>query len=671
VITTELVVDGTSRVTTVRRSWAPDAALNGATVRVTTGDGAADDLDTLGLGRSLNLYRPFLTAADLGRLIAGTPSEIFDALGTILGLDGLTDADRHLRDALRTDEQTIARVRTAAAALGTRLTSVCDNRARRAEIELAKPGPSLDVLAAIAAEPLPASADIGAATRLASLSLSDATAVAELADEIRLAARAARGRDSAVTRISLRVADILRAGIAHHLDLGDGPCPMCRTGRLDGDWRRSAAESLQAMDSANAAAHEGRQRLQDATAKAADLCAALDFVDDLDVPDDSAIDASALRAAVHRLRAMPSEPGALADHLDAAYPAAAQAAVAARAAARTWLDRVDGAWREVSAELHAWLASAREVPECERRIALVRRARAWLRTSGEQIRNERLAPFAEHSQRIWRELRQESNVELGAMTLSGSNTRRRVQFPVSVDGTDTGAALGVMSQGEMHALGLATFLPRSCADESPFRFIVIDDPVQSMDPAKVDGLARVLASLAEERQVVVFTHDSRLPDAVSRLEIDADVLEVVRAERSVVTIRRASDPIARYLDDAYAVAKSDRMPAHVQAPVVAELCRSALEAAFARIVWRTRLAKGVRHADIETALAAAKRTTVLAALAFFDDAARGGDVMGRINRYGPRFGDAFRACIQGVHTASIADPAGIVGDVRDFVKALG
>jgi hypothetical protein len=181
----------------------------------------------------------------------------------------------------------------------------------------------------------------------------------------------------------------------------------------------------------------------------------------------------------------------------------------------------------------------------------------------------------------------------------------------------------------------------------------------------------VLESLAEERQVVVFTHDSRLPDAVSRLEIDADVLEVVRAERSVVTIRPASDPIVRYLDDAYAVAKSDQMPVHVQAPVVAELCRSAMEAAFARIVWRTRLAKGVRHADIEAALDAAKRTTVLAALAFFDDPGRGGDVMGRINRYGRRFGDAFRACVQGVHAAAMADPAGIVGDVRDFIEALG
>ena len=63
---------------------------------------------------------------------------------------------------------------------------------------------------------------------------------------------------------------------------------------------------------------------------------------------------------------------------------------------------------------------------------------------------------------------------------------------VTVDGVE-GAALGVMSQGELHALALSLFVPRATLPESPFRFIVVDDPVQSMDPARVDGLARVVA----------------------------------------------------------------------------------------------------------------------------------------------------------------------------------
>ena len=61
---------------------------------------------------------------------------------------------------------------------------------------------------------------------------------------------------------------------------------------------------------------------------------------------------------------------------------------------------------------------------------------------------------------------------------------------MTVDGVP-GAALGVMSQGELHSLALSLFLPRATLSESPFRFVVIDDPVQSMDPARVDGLARL------------------------------------------------------------------------------------------------------------------------------------------------------------------------------------
>ncbi|WP_242606290.1 hypothetical protein [Protofrankia symbiont of Coriaria ruscifolia] len=60
----------------------------------------------------------------------------------------------------------------------------------------------------------------------------------------------------------------------------------------------------------------------------------------------------------------------------------------------------------------------------------------------------------------------------------GSASRSRLVLDVTVDGVG-GAALGVMSQGELHALGLALFLPRATVHESPFRFVVIDDPVQT------------------------------------------------------------------------------------------------------------------------------------------------------------------------------------------------
>lgn len=92
----------------------------------------------------------------------------------------------------------------------------------------------------------------------------------------------------------------------------------------------------------------------------------------------------------------------------------------------------------------------------------------------------------------------------------------------------------MLSNGELHALGLSLFLPRSTAPDSPFRFVVIDDPVQAMDPSKVEGLAHVLHETAASRQVIVLTHDDRLADALRRLMLPTMIVEVTRREGSLV-----------------------------------------------------------------------------------------------------------------------------------------
>ena len=94
-----------------------------------------------------------------------------------------------------------------------------------------------------------------------------------------------------------------------------------------------------------------------------------------------------------------------------------------------------------------------------------------------------------------------------------------------------------MSQGELLSLSVSVFLPRSALGESPFRFAVIDDPVQSRDAAKVEGLARVLHAAAATRQLVVFTHDDRLREAIRRLHLDATILRMSRGRRSNVAAR--------------------------------------------------------------------------------------------------------------------------------------
>jgi predicted ATPase len=671
-IVTQLRVDGVAKPVTVTRSWPLGAALAEAEVTVTSDAGRHADLAELGLARPLELYRPFLTAAELGRLTAGTQSQLFDAISAILGMEAITDADQRLMAAARPVDAAIKEVRARRTALAEGLTGVADDRAQRAAALLkGRSTVDLAALTAILDEPEEGAADgpVRLCRRLVELTVPPSEEVTRLAEQLREAAAEALRHDGGRSRAALRTAELLRLAIEHHGDAGDGPCPVCADGALDGDWRTAAAASLAQLRDRSLAAQSAAARLT------ALLRQAHHLIEDLAVPEGDAgeVPLDALREAVAALRRVPGEPAELAAHLAARYPAVVAAVDAARAYAEGFLRQRDTGWRRAAAELRGWVDAAAGLPEREATLARLKAARAWLKATAVQLRNERVAPFAEHSQRIWAQLRQESNVELGAMTLEGANTRRRVVFPVSVDGADNGTALGVMSQGEMHALGLATFLPRGCAPESPFRFIVVDDPVQSMDPAKVDGLARVLAALAEQRQVVVFTHDTRLPDAIGRLDLGrARIVEVTRAERSVVTLRPGFDPVSRYLADAYALARNEEITAEVRAPVVAELCRSVLEAACHQVVWRLRVARGVRHDDIEAAIvAASRRLTTTVALALFDDADRGGDVLGHLGRrHGPRAVAAYKACKEGVHGAYLSDLPGLVADARLLAEAL-
>ena len=176
-----------------------------------------------------------------------------------------------------------------------------------------------------------------------------------------------------------------------------------------------------------------------------------------------------------------------------------------------------------------------------------------------------------------------------------------------VEGTE--GALRVMSQGELHSLALSLFLPRATLSESPFRFVVIDDPVQSMDPARVDGLARALEETGRTRQVIVFTHDERLPDAVRRLVIKSTILSITRRPKSVVEVRTALDPVQGRIEDALALVHTTELPVAVLRRLLPGFCRSALEAAFISVVRRRRLGAGRSHGDVEDELKGAGKLT--------------------------------------------------------------
>ena len=243
-----------------------------------------------------------------------------------------------------------------------------------------------------------------------------------------------------------------------------------------------------------------------------------------------------------------------------------------------------------------------------------------------------------------------SSVSLDDLTLAGQANRRHLEIATSVDGQDT-PALAVMSQGELNALSLSLFLARALLPESPFRFLVIDDPVQAMDPTKVEGLARVLAEAAAERQIIVFTHDERLPAAARRLRIEHRMLAVTRRENSQVECQLVKEPVLRHLEDARAVLLTHSLDDQTRQRVIPGFCRQALEAACLEAVWRNRTAAGHDFARTEQDVIHAQTLNDKLKLVLLDDLNGDHQAM-RTTLYkdfGRRAQDIVDACNRGAH----------------------
>jgi ABC-type branched-subunit amino acid transport system ATPase component len=335
------------------------------------------------------------------------------------------------------------------------------------------------------------------------------------------------------------------------------------------------------------------------------------------------------------------------------------------------LARRDDQWSPLAGELALWCDAAAQARHGAQQVAPLKAARKWLTDATVELREQRLAPLAEASRSIWADLRQESNVDLGAFRLTGTNTRRQLDLDVTIDG-EPGSALGVMSQGEINALALSIFLPRATIDASPFRFLLIDDPVQAMDPAKVDGLAKVLGKVAQQRQVIVFTHDNRLVSAVKDLAIAATIMEVTRKPRSDVEVRECQDAGQQALSDARALTKDANVPTQVAEQVVPGLCRTAAEAAFIDAYWRAELRRGRTRAQIEETLNAPGKNLKMrrvATLALFDGT-ENGNVPSRLSSWGSRWSAAYQALNPGVHQGHSGDLTYLVDETKAFVAEI-
>ncbi|MGK4908748.1 AAA family ATPase [Streptomyces albus] len=620
--------------------------------------------------RALHDYRPFLSYSDLDKVISGKPSELYDSVATILGLGELTAADERLQAAEKELNSAVKAAEAELPALVEALSALDDPRAGRALAAVSASGtPDFGVLDALVTG-LPDADDDRLRELRATVVLSgpDLDAVGAAVDRLREAVAVlddvrASGAEDAHQR-----AELLSRALDHsrrHAD--EDACPVCGSDRpLDEAWAEGAAEQVAALRREAAAVQEARTELREAM--------------------------DAVRFLVTRVPTwlpaplvVPWEEWAACRVIDDAERLAARAETAALVLADACtalceeaaqeLEKLDEEWRRCVTRLAAWLGRARVAHAGMPRLRQVRAARKWLKEACAELREERLRPFEDHSQRIWKELRQQSNVDLCSVRLTGSDKAavRKLVMDVSVDGT-AAAALGVMSQGELHSLALSLFLPRAAAPDSPFGFVVIDDPVQSMDPAKVHGLAKVLHDIGETRQVIVFTHDTRLQRAFTNQELPVTVLEVEREARSTVTVRRVTDPVGQTLSDAHALARTPDLPPAALTHVLPGLCRTVLERAFSEAAWLRLHRAGLTEHEAEKTVMAAVGLKDIAALGLFGDPSRtASDVYRELRRRcGPAAVDLVRRCQEGAHPTGtlMPEPLRFVRDIEAVAQTV-
>lgn len=661
-VAARFTVDGRKQPLDVTRSWKDGDGVDASTLTV---DGKPASPASLGWAQQLAGYPPLLSHNELEHALDREQSKLYDALAGILGLGDLAAAQQVLQKARLTREHDAKEAREALPALRALLDRTTDERAAVVRAGLSAKAWDLDTVSSTVGGE--AQSDERSVLRklrdLAGLPVLDRerlnAATAELRDA-HAAAERLRGTDAGRAH---EIASLLQQALDVHAHAEGERCPVCGTeGVLTYQWRVQARDEAVALRANAEAVRKSRDMLSNAMRQARQLVTA-----PLVALRDGAgagVDIAPVVELWERWAevAADDDPIALAGHLETHGPPLIAAVGDLRRAAAAELERLERAWRPAADAIALWLPLGRRAQEAEREAARLKEAERWLRDAHDELRDERFRPIAGAVQENWTELRQDSNVSLGDLRLLGAQTQRRLALDVKVDGEE-GSALGVMSQGELNCLALSLFLPRASMPESPFRFVVIDDPVQAMDPAKVAGLATVLARAAKERQVVVLTHDTRLADAMGALDIAATVIEVVRREQSVVELRRIQDPVQRYIDDAFAVAMSRDVPVEALR-VIPGFCRLALEAASSLAATRRLLREGKTYAEVRAILAKPTTLNMWLALALLHDPERSGDVTAFLVKHHPWAVDAVKECNRGTHSGKW------YGDVKEYIRSV-
>jgi recombinational DNA repair ATPase RecF len=401
----------------------------------------------------------------------------------------------------------------------------------------------------------------------------------------------ARTRATASGR-HLQLAELYRLALGQE-GADPDPCPLC--GSTDRDWRRHVRERAEIVAEA-----DEQRALRDrfAELRAALLTALPNKVQEAVRPELAALagEVDQRWEAAHRrvvgwdLDALSGTDIQLVRHeVDAAagrhrdLVAATERQVGDQADdPRVLADRLDRFLRVWDANHGLW-----------RRHKAATELSGWLRERIREARDLRSGELGQAAIELFTRLCPDGGAVLERYLPGGGvSKQQRMDARVRL-GTEAGGS-ELLSTGQRNALCLAAFLPRTLRDENPFRFLVLDDPVQAFDGERVAYLAEVLAGVAEHHQVVVFTHDERFPRELRSMGHAFTRIALDRSPDSTVSAERVSTPAGALLDDACKIAevrRKDDLDDRALAVASLSLCRQAVDEGISATYARLRVGR--------------------------------------------------------------------------------
>lgn len=642
----------------VRVAWPKEATDPGSAVMHYQVAGQKREQTDLGWHAAIQSYRPLLSYDDLGLLLTAKPSELHDSIARALALDELDDAVELLRGRIAPLKAPLRRAGDTRKQLRAELGDVDEDRAREAATLLGKTTPNLVRLNALASGPLTPDGPLQTCQRVRAVDIPAAeeveAAIAELQAARSLVASIGEQRSSAEVLRDRLLAEALE----YHGAAGDSTCPVCETGTLDADWRARTQAALQENDLLRTARNDAERRTRHAEEALRRLA-----VTPPAVLNQTDVDLAGQQRVVNAWTAWGQLAASTSDQLRSSFRELSEALADWQAEAGAYESRVTEAWTPYALRITRLVEDLEEAQKLAAKAAVLEAAYEAALKTDQQLRAERLNPIVDQTKKIWDQLRQESNVSLEAIELTGKGNRRAVDIKAVVDDAAGSSALSVMSQGELNSLALALYLPRATSDESPFRFLVLDDPVQAMDPTKVDGLATVLAKLAKTRQVIVFSHDDRLAQAARRLSTTPTILSVRRGSQSEVIVSNDLRPAYRHLNDAHAILREVKMDEDVKRRILPGVLRQAVEDAVWQRFSQERLLAGETLDDLERHWDEAGRVRARLELLV------GVPLQPWLNR-DRRRDRALRVCNSGTHQPTVEDLDEAVADTTALVQAV-